>query len=177
MSIEVPKSNPVVKAKRLWQLLELALADLAAAEKMPNMCVDMYAWVRRHHDKKCSVCLAGAVMMFELPVVMYDARSESNAYPSQYEPVVYNRLHALNSLRTGDIEAAADEFYQGALGAYSERRRKILDVQLAVWRYAEKFSVDFPEYAAARPKANVSRHKRWWKVMRYMLKKLKTARL
>jgi hypothetical protein len=86
-------------------LIRLALKDLVAAEKVYG--IDMFDWVVPAAESakgKCTVCLAGAVMVgtlkmkpeYQLPI---------NAGPDA------TTLEAINDLRQGELAEAFDHLY------------------------------------------------------------------
>lgn len=81
-------------ANKLWQILEIALADLATCEADDAYEIDMNDWVRR--NGKCKVCLAGACMVQTLHTDSFVSMSMADS----------NKLSALNNLRKGDVNWA-----------------------------------------------------------------------
>ena len=98
------------------ELIDIALEDLEAVEKDPKYRVNMSAWHRPDPfsgDGMCVVCLAGAVMARRTAKGL---PRDFSFKPSDYGPRNFVRLHALNDLRTGDVEDAL-----GALGLEKPR--------------------------------------------------------
>ncbi len=85
-------------------LIRLALHDLKSAERSDLYSINMKIWHSadgRHES--CLVCLAGAVMAFSL-----EAQHLEDMTPTDYchEPIISNKLIALNDLRGGELRAA-----------------------------------------------------------------------
>lgn len=80
---------------KLHELLEVALADLAACERDEHYEIDMCDWVNRKEDE-CFVCLAGACMVRTLhQEEFYRLSSNDQA-----------KMRALNFLRRGEVTFA-----------------------------------------------------------------------
>lgn len=81
------------------ELIETALRDLEAVERLPETYrVDMRMWHSwGSSEKKCYVCLAGAVMAQSL-----GAGPERDLDPTEFDEE-YSKLIALNYFRCGDI--------------------------------------------------------------------------
>ena len=84
------------------ELIRLALKDLAEGLKEKQFDVDMDFWVARDPGlPRCTVCLAGAVMVRELGFsTLHDAT------PSLVGGDTEAKLDALNYLRQGNVEDA-----------------------------------------------------------------------
>lgn len=98
--------------KKLWKLLELAMTDLAKAERSKKFDVDMSEWMST--NGKCSVCLAGSVMAFSLDGV---AKCEAEGWTHEgrkslgidYFPGWDGALLAIDSARSGMMFRAYDQ--------------------------------------------------------------------
>jgi|SRR6185369_11886586 len=85
-------------AKKMWRILELALADLAQVVKEGKYKVDMDVWIS---PARCTVCLGGAVMCRRLKT--------SQLHRLRVGDQV--KMRTINRLRTGRIRAAYEAFY------------------------------------------------------------------
>jgi hypothetical protein len=97
----------------LWELLEVALNDLAAVEQDPHYEVHMGVW----HDGgiaapgACGVCLAGAVMAKRLHI-----SPSVFITPSHFDAsTLRDKLLSIDYLREGLVPAAAESLYGTAL--------------------------------------------------------------
>lgn len=87
------------------KLIRQALEDLRAVEKNKEYIVDMGEWhsprPRARNGPRCCVCLTGAVMAQSMGVPIDDS------YDPLYveDSTVRNKLFALNSFRSGAIDA------------------------------------------------------------------------
>lgn len=104
-------------------LLLLALRDLEAVERDPQVAVDMSSWVLKHSAYKgalavveggevkteavCSVCMAGAVLRAELPTVFSELEERIQWSPDRMRQLGYisgteaAALEAINDFRIG----------------------------------------------------------------------------
>lgn len=86
------------------RLIRLALLDLQATERDARYTIDMHAWhvpadeADEYDDKRCHVCLAGAVI-----AQSFEARPNAYVMPSELGYEANACLTALNAFRTGDI--------------------------------------------------------------------------
>ncbi len=93
--------------KKLSALLRLAVADAQAVEKLDGYTLDMGSWhMPAGHESnptpsKCSVCMAGAVMVRTLK-----APRSRLVYPDKFRGVAADRLGAINDMRIGDMSLA-----------------------------------------------------------------------
>lgn len=79
-------------------LIRVALADLKVCEADPLYDVRMLFWHQPNQRDVCYVCLAGAVIAKSLSV-----QKDHRAEPDDFEVEVGDKLHAINSFRTGDV--------------------------------------------------------------------------
>lgn len=87
-------------------LLLLALQDIDAMEKAGHT-IDMGEWVYKDLDGKCSVCLAGAVMLNRFPEVEKTLETISGSFvPSDFPGSISLKLHALDAFRRGSLAYA-----------------------------------------------------------------------
>ena len=98
--------------KRLHTLLTMALDDLSAIERDKRYQVNMFYWHRpiRHLDEKrmCQVCLGGAVMARRVGLNLdCEATPSSPQIPTAWR----DGLCALDSLRSGGVESAVNDYY------------------------------------------------------------------
>ena len=122
---EITKARRAARtqAKREFKLaplsgvIRLAIADLEAVENDKRYVVNMDQWhlpkglsrlfgffsEMQDAGADCVVCFAGAVMAHR-----FGADRDLLVCPGNYEPAVRDRLQALNAVRYGDFEAAAD---------------------------------------------------------------------
>lgn len=82
-------------------LLKDALHALGECERSKNYVINMQIWhvPNYTHAGKCTVCLAGSVMAERL-----HQNKNLVASPLEFPYQVESKLHALNSLRDGDID-------------------------------------------------------------------------
>lgn len=105
--------------KKPSKLIELALDDLAKAERTKGYKIDMGTWhdapdaedqydpmtcKAKKKEEPCTVCLAGSVMAFSLNV----PRTLS-IEPFQFADEVQSALNAINAFREGDIWRGLDD--------------------------------------------------------------------
>jgi hypothetical protein len=101
----------------LHELLGIALKDLKAIEAKKNYKIDMNNWATfdSRDSSKCSVCMAGSVIVGTLGIPF--SRTLSNEAGKIYgdlEPESFTvgkiteKLHAINCLREGDISSALE---------------------------------------------------------------------
>jgi len=141
------KTKPKVKLgeiNKLSVLLELALIDLARFMRMKNHKIEMNAvWL--HVDDNCEpvsdsnpceACLAGAVMYMELA-----CPPQSNPEPQDYDEAISSRLLALNMLRMGAVQQAANNLgiktkvrdrYIPKMGSYNPKEKE--EWKKCMWR-------------------------------------------
>lgn len=98
--------------KTLHELIAIAVADMHAAERAPDMAIDMGTWMSTHGDGVCYVCMAGAVMAGTLEVPR-DYQGFRFHYPFSVfggQPT-RDKLRALSSLALRNARAALHTFY------------------------------------------------------------------
>lgn len=85
---------------RLSDLIRVAVEDARLLEHDPRYKLDMNVWHEPFEEGRCRVCMAGAVMVRQLSLPI-----DLMAYPSvgRFHPADENRLHALNSIREGNV--------------------------------------------------------------------------
>lgn len=89
-----PKSLP----NKPSELIALALHDLELAEKSDDYDINMYCWhAPDSRSRKCSVCLAGAVLAFSLGYPKYSPWDEDKPMREK------SKMFALDRLRCGSI--------------------------------------------------------------------------
>lgn len=107
------------RAKKLWKVHALALADLKSAERSKSCVVDMNTW--RHPatgpGEKCVVCMAGSVMRRRYPKVKNSFDDDGEIGPSDFPKELSAKFSALDSLRTGDIYSALEWIWMGIVKA------------------------------------------------------------
>lgn len=86
----------------LWELLDVALADLRAVEADDRYAVSMGFW-HAPIDGTCVVCAAGAVMAESLGV-----SPGRSVLPEYFDDITAKKLCVINSLRMGHVEYAAE---------------------------------------------------------------------
>lgn len=129
--------------QKLSDLLELGLADLRKQEEAPNSRVDMNIWLTSNGH--CAACLGGSVLRYSLG---FDGKRKIRLMSDLLREVDHEsavRLVALNELRRGWVQHAAD-----SLGV----KTKVLD------RSVREYGVD---------------KSRWWSAMHQLLTELKAA--
>jgi|GEM_PF-2940190 len=98
------RKEEFLHSKKLSRLLEMALEDLKKVEKDPRYRVSMWCWHETLGDQ-CLVCLAGACLAetfkFRISVNVPALRAVNNEAAAC-------RLLAIDCLRSGDVESAAD---------------------------------------------------------------------
>jgi hypothetical protein len=87
-------------------LLTVALVDLAAAEQNPRYRINMGTWHVPEEDGRCMICLAGATMAGTLGMNPSKELDPSDA--EVLEEGLGDKLKALDSLRTGELEEAME---------------------------------------------------------------------
>ena len=97
--------NDTLLPDKLSELIRAAIWDLIKVEQEPDLyVVDMDLW-HRYIDKKCHVCLAGAVMAQTL-----GAKPTVSMYPEGYDYDVHNKLVALDNIRVGNVKRTLCHF-------------------------------------------------------------------
>ncbi|HEX9232682.1 MAG TPA: hypothetical protein VF849_01400 [Blattabacteriaceae bacterium] len=81
------------------KLIELALKDLETVESMPEIYEISMNVFHENHNKKCFICLAGAVMAITLHA------DKNKTLNTGYFPEQQHLLRALNMFRVGAIES------------------------------------------------------------------------
>lgn len=119
------KQKEFEAATKLSEILEIAIDDLLATEKLKDVEINMGAWVEPKeaeydYDKDkyvqengCIVCMAGSVMRQRYPKVIKELEFSATPHDfSEYDDAE-NKLNAINSLRCGHVAAAARELGYG----------------------------------------------------------------
>lgn len=107
MSNDINYDKSAVLPDKLWQLCELAMADMAKCEVDSGYEVLMSAWHELSVRKPiCYVCLAGSVMAQTLKV---DKMIECD--PSNFPDEICDKLLAINDLRAGNLWNAISLIY------------------------------------------------------------------
>ncbi len=106
---------------KLSELLRLAVEDAKKLSKNPKYVLCMLDW-HLPLDKKCAICMAGAVMACELKTNRNDT-----VMPEDLGEEVNNKLMAINALREGNIIEAfnnlnGDINWTGYKGGLSEEQ-------------------------------------------------------
>jgi len=86
--------------KKLWALIEIALADLRKVEADDRYRVDMMFFHGTTYDERCLVCLGGSVMSGSCAVA-HDVNVDPEDFGSQSW-----KFMALDHLRLGDVHGA-----------------------------------------------------------------------
>ncbi len=109
---------PVRLPEKISDLINMAIDDIEAIEKMENYVIDMGTWheTTKFDDgvEKCAVCMAGAVMVNTLK-----ANYDQTIFPLSYagnDPYTAQRLMALNSFRIGDLEGGWNDIHENEDG-------------------------------------------------------------
>lgn len=127
-------------------LIQVALRDLAAVERQPKRFRVCMAFWNNYHEKRCDVCLAGAVMVQTLNTRA--STVEPALGPNDFPTGIARKLHALEYFRNGEMWEASCE----------------LDLEFPEKLYRERTVTDY--------RVNPARFK---KDMRAMAKALKEA--
>ena len=93
---------------KLSELIIVALKDIEAVRNTPGMEINMSDWhtpVIKGNGMICQVCFAGAVMSQSL-----HANPASQLDPDDFDGDISHKLEALDSLRSGEIDTAVNEF-------------------------------------------------------------------
>lgn len=102
---------------KLSDLMEVALKDLAKAERSAFYNAEMGSWHQPQYNRgdvvSCDVCFAGSVIAFTL-----HADKDSQMAPSMFSRDLHGKLIALNSVRNGGYGSAAYSM------GFSVRRQK-----------------------------------------------------
>lgn len=118
----IPKNfNPMKKPKdtlpeKMWQLLEVAIADVKSVFASKNVTINFEAWADHPDPEKpqCTVCLGGSVLLgtvckSDIPIGHMDLyKLEDNEQISQHD---VSAISALDSIRCGDYDEAFDLLY------------------------------------------------------------------
>lgn len=88
---------------KLSDMLELAVNDAIAAQKLPHVTLDMGEWLWFEDDGTCGVCLAGAVMLLTV------GGFEDNSWVTRDLGGAWQKLDAIDDARGGYIVYSADE--------------------------------------------------------------------
>lgn len=104
--------NEVKLPKKLSDLIVVAIKDLKAVEKSKTYEVNMSQWHTAYERPKvgtpatkCSVCFAGSVMAKSMKL---NPETQIND-PDYFSAHNRQRLYALDTLRSGDVEKALDQ--------------------------------------------------------------------
>lgn len=97
--------------KKLSDCILIALEDLEAVERNPNIQVDMEEWCEvrgRGTSFTCHACFAGSAMVQRgLKKTPYDIKNLSTHFdPHNFSENAEIRLYALNEVRIGDVARA-----------------------------------------------------------------------
>lgn len=126
---------------KMSQLILVALKDLAKVEKDSRYRINMnmYHGTLWQESEKCPVCLAGAVMAKTLKTPIHEMRE-----PTDWPKGIREKLYAIDYLRVGDINSAADE-----LNIKPPRAFKFSDVNIISYeRNKRKFHRDMKKLAS-----------------------------
>lgn len=128
---------------KMSELLKVAVDDLEQIEKDPNYRINMAQWHAPTGDK-CEVCLAGATLATR--GIPRDVEIDPSTPINSAEGIkVYDKLCAINSLRTGSVNTAAE--YLGITD--TSRLSKIKHVAMTRYEHGpEAFKRELRELAA-----------------------------
>lgn len=105
---------------KLSDLIDLAVDDLSAVEKMKRYAVNMSDWhvpTNETISDKCEVCFAGSVMARTCGLSPdVDGYNYMNSRGLRFE----NKMLALDSVRRGYVETAIDQCFGGGVDHCSE---------------------------------------------------------
>lgn len=133
---KVKKLKLKVLPRKMSALIRIALADIRKAEKSDKFVVDMGTWYNPNKDlicrindddiivserKVCVACAAGSVMAFSLGLGA-DSTPKSGSYLLNSDENS-DQLNAINSLRRGDTQNAAERL--GLLHYGDEDNKKV----------------------------------------------------
>lgn len=115
MKSKPKKLKHLNKFRKLSDLLEVALKDLAAVERMKKTYkVDMGSWhePKFGDDSRCAVCLAGSVMArtMQLPPSVSELVIDNS---SQQGRADWWKLSSINEARVGELDDALTNFAAG----------------------------------------------------------------
>lgn len=102
------------------KLLRLAIDDMKAVVANPAYKIDMGTWHCMSHDKKCYVCLSGAVLAntVKLPrtkrFLPYSFSNFKTFNPIPHHAHLVKRIVALNEIRQGNLTAFCEKFSKAA---------------------------------------------------------------
>jgi hypothetical protein len=91
---------------KLSDLLELAIDDCRKIKKLKSYKLDMYNFHFMKRDKKCHVCMAGAVMACGLK-----AKRTQSYMPDDFDDDTCSKLEAINEMRVGDFSSASSRLF------------------------------------------------------------------
>jgi hypothetical protein len=140
-------------AKKLHEILAIAMKDLRAVEKLNRVVVDMSVFWSKNETGECGVCFAGAVIHKRakgLDKLEEDWAGDAECSPSHFKTDVARKLWALDSLRLGCVG--------DALGAMTNRAMVLSDPP----KTPDREVVDYEED-----------REKWWEQMRQLRKELK----
>lgn len=97
---------------KLWECLELAMADLEKSEKDPRIKIDMYTWLDHNEgEPQCLACLAGCVMAQRFCGVPEEGEVCETPYSVGASYHDSHRLMALDHLKSGSVYRAVTSVY------------------------------------------------------------------
>ena len=87
----------------LAELMTIAVDDMEALMNNSNYLFNAHYWHQPdvYAENMCRICMAGAVIANSLKCLV-----SSLKFPSHFKADTFCKLHAIESARTGDIEAA-----------------------------------------------------------------------
>ena len=92
-------------------LLRVALDDLIAAEKHPDVSINMAEWLHKSaHNDRCQVCMAGSIMLKDQGINKFS--SGRQIYPEDFDKDSCRKLRAIDALRFGDIIGAWEKIHE-----------------------------------------------------------------
>lgn len=122
---------------KLSDLLDLAVDDAEAAERMPGVVLDMDNWSRRTSNGECKVCMAGAVMLRRLGA---DPRLSAAAFynPENFDDSTAVALYKIDKLRRGyaltsGLSDAAVDFIYNTLAEVRKEKAVSGNIGRASW--------------------------------------------
>ena len=105
------------------EFLREVVADIRAVARMRNVVFDMHTWVTARWDGSCAVCAAGAWVFRKCDRKAMDLHTIQNLIEEMMdeEIPVSNIMHAIDELRTGDVQGFMlnmEDYYCDAADAF-----------------------------------------------------------
>ena len=124
---------------KLSQLLEIAIREVEQIIKTKKAYLNMDDWVCRGFEKRCSVCMAGAILFNMLDNENINADNIENEF--KYYPYIRRLCFVVDDLRIGAV-GEYSELYKFVEKNYSE---KIIE-QIVIYIQSMDISLEIKEW-------------------------------